>query len=335
MTATPRVGFSISAGLTPREIVESVVYAESRGYESAWIAEGHGGDQFATLSACAVATSSIRLGTCISSVFVRSAPTIAMAAATVDELSEGRFVLGLGSSHRVQVGPEHGMVYEKPMKRLAETTTFIRDLVAHGRASFHGETLAIEQFDLWFTPHRPRIPIYFAGLFPKMLALTGQLADGLILTRTTVDRIAAIRRDVNVGAERAGRDPASIEVTSLLVTSVDERPEAAFDAVRPAVAMYAGFFPRYNRLLAESGFAQAASDIRRRWEAGDRIGAAAAVPDDMIAATGVIGTPTQCQTRLDSYRSAGLDLPIINPVVHGEDRLDRVLRAIDACAPVS
>ncbi|SVD71129.1 uncharacterized protein METZ01_LOCUS423983, partial [marine metagenome] len=80
-----------------------VALAESLGYDSAWIAEGHGGDQFSVLSGCALQTSRIRLGTAISSVFVRSIPTIAMAAATVDDLSHGRFILGIGSSHRVQV----------------------------------------------------------------------------------------------------------------------------------------------------------------------------------------------------------------------------------------
>src|SRR5262249_57423425 len=97
---------------------ECVKLAEDLGYESAWVTEGHGGDQFAVLAACAVATTRIRLGTAISSIFVRSAPTIAMAAATVDHLSRGRFVLGLGSSHRVQVVGEHGLAYSPPIERL-------------------------------------------------------------------------------------------------------------------------------------------------------------------------------------------------------------------------
>ena len=101
--ASPRIGIAFTGGLTPPDIVECVRLAEELGYESAWMTEGHGGDQFAILAACAVATHRIRLGTAISSVFVRSAPTIAMAAATVDHLSGGRFTLGLGSSHRVQV----------------------------------------------------------------------------------------------------------------------------------------------------------------------------------------------------------------------------------------
>ncbi|MCH9671625.1 MAG: LLM class flavin-dependent oxidoreductase [Gammaproteobacteria bacterium] len=327
-----RVGFSISAGLRASEIVQAVVHAEALGYESAWVAEGHGGDQFAILSACATATSRIRLGTCISSVFVRSPPTIAMAAATVDELSEGRFVLGLGSSHRVQVGPEHGVDYVKPIERLTETVQFVRTLVANGKASFAGETFSIENFDFWFEPHRRDIPIYLAGLFPKMLHLCGQIADGIILTRVTTERLAEVRRLISAGEVSVGRKQ-PIEVTSLMVTSVNDDRARAFDAARPGVAMYAGFFPRYNRLIAESGFPEAAAAIKTAWERGDRAAAAAAVPDDVIAQTGVVGTPAECRARLLAYRAAGLDLPIINPIARGPNGLDDVLSAIEACAP--
>src|ERR1041384_967625 len=104
-----RIGIAFSGGPGPAEIVDLVRLAESLGYESAWVAEGHGGDQFAILAACALRTSRIRLGTSISSVFVRTAPTIAMAASTVADLSGGRFILGRGWSHKAQVVPEHGV----------------------------------------------------------------------------------------------------------------------------------------------------------------------------------------------------------------------------------
>ena len=99
-----RLGFALSGGLEPRDIVDCVKLADELGYESAWIAEGHGGDQFAILAACAMATKRIQLGTSISSVFVRSVPTIAMAAATVDNLSNQRCILGLGGCPRIRVG---------------------------------------------------------------------------------------------------------------------------------------------------------------------------------------------------------------------------------------
>ena len=203
-----RLGVAFSGGLTPPEIVECVKLAEDLGYDSAWVTEGHGGDQFAVLAACAVQTSRIRLGTSISSIFVRSAPTIAMAAATVDHLSGGRFILGLGSSHRVQVVGEHGLPYSRPIERLREAVDVVRTLLRDGVVSHRGELLQIERFDLWFRPLRPVVPVYLSGVFRPMLEVCGEIADGAILTSSTLDWARSAAAHVAAGARRAGRDPA-------------------------------------------------------------------------------------------------------------------------------
>ena len=328
-----RIGVAFSGGLTATEIADCAERAEALGYESVWVAEGHGGDQFAILAACALRTSRIRLGTAISSVFVRTAPTIAMAAATVDELSGGRFVLGLGSSHRVQVGPEHGVEYARPLERIRDTVAIVRTLLREHDVSHAGETVRIERFNLWFRPLRGEPPVYLSALFPKMLELTGEIADGVILTRSTLATAAAARARIAAGAARAGRDAAAVEVTSLLPASVSPDREAALAAARPGLAFYAGFFPRYNRLLAESGFPDEAAAVASAWAAGDTSGAARAVSDEMIAATGIAGTPDECRERLDAYRDSGLDLPIISPFARGPDAKERFLASIEACAP--
>ena len=215
--APARIGVAVSGGLTAPEIVDCVRLAEDLGYESAWVAEGHGGDQFAILAACATATTRIRLGTSISSVFVRSVPTIAMAAATVDALSGGRFVLGLGSSHRVQVEGEHGLPYAKPITRVRESVEAIRALLRDGEVAYRGETIAIDRFDLWFTPHRRVIPIYLSALFPPMLEVCGELADGLILTWSHGGGARPRRRPRGRRARVApDARPEDVEITSLL-----------------------------------------------------------------------------------------------------------------------
>jgi alkanesulfonate monooxygenase SsuD/methylene tetrahydromethanopterin reductase-like flavin-dependent oxidoreductase (luciferase family) len=244
--------------------------AESLGYESAWVAEGHGGDQFAMLAACAAQTSRILLGTSITSVFVRTAPTIAMAALTVDDLSRGRFILGVGSSHKVQVEGEHGVSYAKPLTRGRETVELIRTPAQDGRVRFHGETIRVENFDLWFTPQRRTFPIFVSAVFPKMAALCGEIADGIILTRSTLDTAAKIRSHLAEGALRVGRPPGEVTVTSLLPTAVGDTRQQALDALRPGLAFHAGFFPRYNRLIAEHGFATEAAEIAAAWARGDR-----------------------------------------------------------------
>jgi alkanesulfonate monooxygenase SsuD/methylene tetrahydromethanopterin reductase-like flavin-dependent oxidoreductase (luciferase family) len=124
------------------------VLAESLGYDSAWIAEGHGGYRFAILAACAMRTSPMRIGASISSVFVGTAPTIAMAACSVADLSGGRFILGLGSSHKVQLEPEHGVAYGKPLTCTCENVAIVRALIRDGCVRFDGETVRIESFDL-------------------------------------------------------------------------------------------------------------------------------------------------------------------------------------------
>jgi probable F420-dependent oxidoreductase len=331
--APARIGLAISGGLTAPEIVECVRLAEELGYESAWVAEGHGGDQFAILAACAAATTRIRLGTSISSVFVRSVPTIAMAAATVDALSNGRFVLGLGSSHRVQVEGEHGLPYAKPIPRVRESVEAIRALRRDGEVTYRGETIAIDRFDLWFTPLRRSIPIYLSALFPPMLEVVGELADGLILTWSTVEAPARAAAHVATGARRAGRRPEDVEITSLLPCVIAERRAEALDKMRPAVAMYVGFFPRYHRLLAAAGFPDAARAIQAAWQKGDRDGAARAVPDAMAAAVGLVGTPAECRARIEEYRGAGLALPIISPRARGKGARETVVAALRACAP--
>ncbi len=328
-----RIGIAFSGGPGPREIVDCVKSAETLGYESAWVAEGHGGEQFAVLAACAVETSNIRLGTGISSVFVRTMPTIAMAAATVDDLSAGRFILGLGSSHKVQVEPEHGVAYGKPLTRVRETVAAIRTLLREGRVHFAGETVRIEHFDLWFTPRRAEIPIYVSAVFPKMVALCGEIADGVLLTRSTLSTAASVRQHLREGAQRAGRDASRITVAALLPTAVGETRREALALLRPGLAFYAGFFPRYNRMMAEHGFAAEAAAIREAWARGDRAAAERAVSDALIDATSVAGTPEECRERVAAYRQSGIDLPILSPYARGPDAKARFLAVIRACAP--
>ncbi len=297
------------------------------------MAEGHGGDQFAVLAACAVQTSRILLGTSITSVFVRTAPTLAMAAMSVDDLSAGRFILGVGSSHKVQVEAEHGVEYSKPLTRTRETVDLIRQLVRDGRVSYRGDTIRIENFELWFTPRRRAMPIYLSAVFPKMIALCGEIADGVILTRSTLSTAATVRAQLTEAAVRAGRDPARIALTSLLPTVVAETRKAALDALRPGLAFYAGFFPRYNRMMAEQGFAAETAAIAAAWARGDRAAAEQAVSDALIDATSIAGTPAECRERIEAYRQSGIDLPILSPFARGPGAKAAFQAVIEACAP--
>jgi alkanesulfonate monooxygenase SsuD/methylene tetrahydromethanopterin reductase-like flavin-dependent oxidoreductase (luciferase family) len=326
------VAFS-STGLTPGEIVECVRLAETLGYDSAWMAEGHAGDQFAILAACAGATTRIALGTAISSVFVRSAPTIAMAAATVDQLSGGRLILGLGSSHKVQVEGEHGLVFDRAIPRLRDTVAIVRALLHDGVVSHKGEVIDIPRFELWFTPLRKAVPIYLAALFPAMLQIAGELAQGVLLTYPTLASGRRAAENVAIGARRAGRRPEDVEIASLLPCQVAGSAEEARERLRPALAFYVSFFPRYHRLLAEAGFGDAVAAVKAAWDRGDRDGAARLVPDALIDAVAVAGPPAECREKIERYRVSGIALPIISPRGAGPDAKARVVAALRACAP--
>lgn len=328
-----RIGVALGSGTSPTDIVNCVKLAEDLGYESAWVIEGHGGDQFSLLTACAVQTKRILLGTSVSSIFVRSAPTIAMAAACVDYFSNQRFILGLGSSHKVQVEPEHGFPYGKPVQRLRETVEIIRTLLREGEVSYHGETISIERFDLWFRPIRKEIPIYLSAVFPQMLEVCGELAQGTLMAWSTLDAGRTAAEHIALGAQRAGRQPEDIDIASCLFCSVATDRQVALNRIRPAVAFYAGFFPRYKRLMEESGFAAAGQAIRTAWQQGDHAWAARLVPDELIQAVAVAGTPSECRERLEAYRRSGIALPIIVPVSEKPEDTQQVIDAIRACGP--
>ncbi len=326
-----RLGIALGAGLSPADTVECARVAEEIGYESAWLIEGHGGDQFSLATACALATRRIRLGTAISSVFVRTAPTIAMAAACLDHFSQGRFILGLGSSHKVQVEPEHGVRYGEPVTRVRETVEIVRALLRDGSVSFHGRTVVIERFDLWFKPLHKSVPIYLSALFPKMLELCGEVAQGLLMVFSTRDSARSAIAHLTAGAARAGRGVNEIEIATLLPTSVDRDRKTAYDRVRPVLSFYVGFFPRYRRLVSEAGFSEAADAAAKAYARGDREGSLAAIPDEMVAALTVSGTASEARARIAEYRRSGIALPILMPVANAETELAEVVATLRAC----
>lgn len=328
-----RIGVGFSGGMSPQDIVECVKVAEDLGYESAWVAEGHGGDQFSVLTACAAATERIKLGTSITSVFVRTPPTIAMAAASVDYFSNGRFILGVGSSHKVQVEPEHGLEFTRPVQRLRECVDIIRAILKDSDVNYHGDIYDIDRFDLWFQPLRKEIPVFVAAVFPKMLEVCGEMAEGAILTWCTLDHAAEAAVAVGLGARNAGRDPADVEVASLLPCAVSNDREAARDLMRMPIASYAGRFPRYRKLMIDAGFPEEIEDVRVAWQAGNIQESLDLVPSGLIDKIGLVGTADEVRGKLTEYRQAGITLPIVSPRFMGEGAKEQALEIIRACAP--
>ena len=327
-----RLGVAFAGGgMSPGQVVECVRLAEDLGYESAWVAEGHGGDQFSILTACALQTDRILLGTSISSVFVRSAPTIAMAAACVDSFSGGRFILGLGSSHKVQVEPEHGLEFTAAIPRVRDTVGIVRKLISEGAVSdYEGELLNIRSFDLHFPTFRSQLPIYLAAVFPKMLEIAAEISEGVLLTWCTPEHAQTAAHHVAIGCARAGRTSSEVELATLLSVSA---PGDDGTGMRRTIATYAGRFPRYRRLMAEAGFADEVEMVRRAWRQGDVAEAERMVPDDLINKMSLPSHPDHRRERLEQFREAGITLPIIAPRLSGPDPFATAQRIIRANAP--
>ena len=327
-----RIGVAFTGGgMSPPDVVRCVQLAEELGYESAWVAEGHGGDQFSILTACAVATSRIKLGTSISSVYVRSAPTIAMAAACVDHYSQGRFILGLGSSHKVQVEPEHGLEFSAPIPRVRDTVDIVRRLLRDGNlVDYRGEVTNIDTFDLHFPVLRADLPIYLAAVFPKMLEIAGEISEGILLTWCTPEYARIAAGHVAAGAVSGGRAADSAEVATLLSVSA---AGAGDGGMRRVAATYAGRFPRYRRLMAEAGFADEVEMVRRAWREGNVDEAENLVPDGLIDRMSLPSDPEARKDRLAEYREAGITLPIIAPRVSGPNAFASAQEIIRANAP--
>ena len=328
-----RVGLSFTRGLPLPAAVECVQLAEELGYESAWMAEGQGGDQFSILTAWALSTKTILLGTCISSVFVRSAPTIAMAAASVDYFSGGRCILGLGSSHRVQVGPQHGLEFSQPVQRLRECVDIVRILLRDGEVSYKGSVFDIKRFDLSFEPLRKEIPIFVAAVFPQMLEICGEISQGALLTTCTLEKARSAADHVAIGAKRAGRDPKEVDLATLIRCNLGPNKEEAAKSMRVFFASYASQYPRYRRLMAEAGFPEEVEAMYQAWKGGDRERAIRLVPTALIQKFALVGTADDCRQKLREYREAGLNLPVIMPFPSGKDAKKQVMEVIRACAP--
>lgn len=334
-----RIGVAFLGDMAPPDFVECAKYAEDLGYESAWMAEGRCGDQFSVLTACALATERIQLGTCITSVFVRSAPIIGMAAATVDFFSKGRFVLGVGSDHKAQVGPMHGLPYGSPIRRLRDAVDIARQLIKEARVSYQGEQISIEEYDLWFKPFRPEIPVYVASVQEKMTKIAGEIGEGVMTTWHTVDKARKARGWVDEGAARAGKAAGEVDLAQMIPTYVSDDDQTARARMRHRAAFKAYMLPRYRMMMEEAGFAEEVAVVRAAWGEGKYKEAANLVPEALIETFGIVGGPDEAREQINRFREVGVTLPMLSlrtppgiPVSR-EEAKRQFKEAIRGCAP--
>jgi probable F420-dependent oxidoreductase len=307
-----------------------VTLAEHKGYDSVWLPESMGRDACTELTALALASQRIRLGTGIVPVFTRL-PTIAAAAmATAATLAPGRVILGVGIGHQGALEDGHGVPFSRPLQHVREFVSIARRLLADGQITYTGEIYTIKHYELDTPPPQP-VPVYIAALRPQMLRLAGAVADGVLMNWATPGYVRQAIEYVRQGAEAAGRSLRDVHIASYLRTCVTDTPEVVEQASREQIARYASML-YYQRYFASIGFTGETEAIARAWQQGDNTAATRAVTPQMIRALTVYGTAQECRERLQAYREAGLQLPIIAPFPSGEPVRDTFARTIAGCA---
>lgn len=299
-------------GFDRRELIECVRAADSSGYDSFWMPEAWEHDAFTLLTELAGHTSRINLATGIINVFSRSPALIAMSAATLDEISGGRFRLGLGTSGARVVEDFHGIKFSRPLTRLRETIQIIRLLLAGERIDFEGRCFRLSRFKLGFKPVRAHVPIHVAALAPESLRQLGELADGWLPTHWPRERLEEGIAHIRAGAESAGRDVTEIEIAPFVNVVVSNDAAKARDRARMPLAYYVGGMgDYYHASLARLGFGVEADLIRSLWQEGRPRQAVRAVTDEMVDRIAVCGPVKYARARLDEMYRQGATLPLV------------------------
>jgi F420-dependent oxidoreductase-like protein len=303
-------------GFDRRQVIECVKTADACGYDSFWMPEAWEHEALTILTELAVQTTQIHLATGIVNVFSRSPALLAMSAATLDEISGGRFRLGLGTSGARVVEDFHGLPFDKPLTRLKETIQIIRLLLAGQRLDFNGECFQLKRFKLGFKPLRPDIPIYVAALTPKSLRQIGELADGWLPTHWPRTHLQQGIAEIGAGCEAASRRAEAIEIAPFINTIVADDLSDARKTARLPLAYYVGGMGNFYRdSLSRLGFAEEASKIHTLWQTGRRKEAVNSVTDAMVDAVALCGGLADCRSGLDAMKSYGATLPLV-PLPH-------------------
>ena len=302
--------------------------ADRLGYSVAWAAEAYGSDVPTVLAWVAAQTERIDVGSAVFQIPARTPAMTAMTAATLDTLSGGRFRLGLGVS-----GPQvsegwYGVKFDKPLARTREYVEIVRKAMTRERLSYEGEhwTLPLpggpgKPIKLTVHPEREHIPLYIAAIGPKNLEQTGEIADGALLIFPSADHLedTAITH-LRAGREKAGKTLDGFDVcpTLPLALGEDKDVERLADTFRPYTALYVGGMGSrkqnfYNQLAQRMGYEQAAAEIQDKYLAGDKQGAAAAVPHRLIDQTTLLGSVERIADRMKAYAAAGVTTLTLAP----------------------
>lgn len=305
-----RTGCFVSTGRSLDQAIARVRLAESLGYDSAFVTHIAGRESLTVVTAYALATERIRVGTGVVPIYTRTPVTMAQTAATIDELSRGRLSLGLGVSHRAIVEGWHGQTIDHPVSEMQEYVGIVRAIL-RGEPPPEGEKWSTG-FRLVGLEPRPDIPIFIAALSPAMLRLAGEIGDGVMLWLCNPNYIRdAVMPAVREGRERAGKTLEGFEIIAAVPGALTDDPTQGYGAIRGELLTYFSL-PFYRTMLERSGYGP---DITAFDGAqGDAEAMRAAISDDFLDALTAVGDEARVRSGVDRYRDAGVTLPCLGPI---------------------
>ncbi len=303
-----RIACSLGSMLTVNEVLECAEIISKSKTDAIWVPETWGMENFSMLSAVSSRTSSQKIGSSIINIYSRSPAAIAMGAVTVDTLSKGRLILGLGTSSLPIVETFHGYEFKNPLQRMKEYVEIIRLVSSGGKINYTGRIFNLKNFTLLIKPYREKIPIYIAAVNQKMVDMTWSIGDGVIFylrpkneMKETISKMQSNRK---------------IDVTCQIITCVSENSEEAIQRARKTLAFYVSVGKIYREFLAKNGFEKETSNIFEEFKKSGFSINHELVTDHMLKDLTISGTPEECKKQFDTFKNIGIDLPIIqfNPV---------------------
>jgi 5,10-methylenetetrahydromethanopterin reductase len=313
------IEFNSGAQLPLDAIPELARLAESHGFGCVWGGEANNKDPTVMLSAVAVVTNQIKIGSAVYHILGRTPATLALQAAALNELSRGRFLLGIGSSNPT-IAKWHGTILDHPLGRLEEYLEIVARALRGEKLNFEGKYFSSSGFKMAFAPGRDRIPMYLAGFGPKMSRLAGKITDGVLINMANPGEIRRIAEEVRKGAEESSKDPAQVEMICKVRCSVASTYGTAREALSHALTYYA-LADYYRELLRRMGFGEEVDAMRSAWQSGGFHAARKMISDrlfeglPMVAATSVAEVVEQ----LEPYRRAGATRVILPYVASSSD----------------
>ncbi len=325
------LGLTVGADYIPaKKILELTPLAEQLGYSQFSVPEIWGHDAVSLMANLATRTTKAIVSSGILNMFSRTPGLMAMTAASLDELSNGRFTLGLGLSGPAVIENFHGRKFESPLEHTRDFVAMVRMLLNGQRMNYESKTLGkVKGFKLSFELFRKNLPIHIAALGPKNVKLTCEIADGWIPVIMPANAFAKEVETVHGYLESFDKEVKNFEITPFVLTAIGEEPETKM-LLRGHLAYYfGGMGTFYNNMLQRVGFEKEAKEIRLRWLNGDRKGAAEAVSDELLKETCVFGSISQAKSKLNEFIKAGATRPLLSlPFGCPEDLAMNTIKAL-------